>query len=459
MKKYIFGAIYLLLFFAIMLSGVATMPYIKQDGAAEKRILAEFPEIKSEDGTLNIADFPADFEAWLDDHIGLRMVWMQQYASLHAAMGSSVNDQVIVGRDGWLYFEPTVPDFTGADALTENQIWRVKYTLEAIDRALDVPMAIFFAPNKNTVYPEYMPAIYPETGSEHAMEWLIENADVNIIDSLSALSGDGLYHVTDTHWNNRGARIGASLIINEVNALTGADGISPDPDAAYTTEPYVGDLGQMLFPGNPPEDVQLVYAAAVQNYKYKGRFRTAEDLTITTEGDGAPLNVLMLRDSFTNLLIEPISNAYSNVQYRRAMPLPLSDAEEFDVVVLEMVERRIGELLVGAPVLPAAETAAWDETEENCTAGAYVVPGKDMTLIYGSLNKSVDRLTSLKVSVTSGNETVYYEALPVSGTDHDNGDGSFSLYVPAVPENALIQVYMAGDSELLSQPVSPEAAK
>lgn len=459
MKKYIFGAIYLLLFFAIMLSGVATMPYIKQDGAAEKRILAEFPEIKSADGTLSIADFPAGFEAWLDDHIGLRMIWMQQYASLHAAMGSSVNDQVIVGSDGWLYFEPTVPDFTGSDALTENQRWRVKYTLEAIDRALDVPMVVFFAPNKNTVYPEHMPAIYPETSSAHAMEWLIGNADVNIIDSVSALSGDGLYHVTDTHWNSKGARIGASLIIGEINALTGTDGVSPDPAAPYIIEPYVGDLGQMLFPGNPPEDVQLAYADSAQNFKYKGRFRSTEDLTITTEGDGAPLNVLMLRDSFTNLLIEPISNAYSNVQYRRAMPLPLSDAEEYDVVVLEMVERRIGELLVGAPVLPAAETAAWTDMKPNCSAEAYIVPGKDMTLIYGQLSDSVDRLTSLKVSVTSGDETVYYEALPVSGADIDDGDGSFCLYVPVVPENAVIQVYMAGDSELLSESVSPVVAE
>ena len=61
--------------------------------------------------------------------------------------------------------------------------------------------------------------------------------------------------------------------------------------------------------------------------------------------------------------------------------------------------------------------------------------------------------------MTYDDETVYYEALPVSGADIDDGDGSFCLYVPVVPENAVIQVYMAGDSELLSESVSPVVAE
>ena len=451
MKRYIFGAIYMLLFFAIALSGIITMPYIKQDGTAEKRILAEYPEIKTAEGKLNIINFPSGFENWLDDHVGLRTIWMQQYAALHASLGSSVNDQVIIGKDGWLYFEPTVADYTGADCLTENERWRVKYTLEAIDRALDVPFTVFFAPNKNTLYPENMPAMYPAAESEHAVEWLIENTDISIIDSVSALSCEGLYHLTDTHWNTKGARIGAACIIEEVNAITGTSGIAPNPYSAYNEEAYVGDLGQMLFPSAPPADVQLVYEDSMQNFKYKGRFRTTEDLTITTEGNGASLNVLMLRDSFTNLLIEPISNAYSNVQYRRAMPLPLSDANEYDVVVLEMVERRIGELLTGAPDILAKETAPIPNMHPNCNAEVFCIQEKDHALIYGTLDSCVNRIDDLRVAVINGDNTAYYEALPVSGGDADTGDGSFSMHIPELPEGAQIQVYMAGDTALLSE--------
>lgn len=453
MKKKLAGAIYLLLFLALCLSAAATMPFIKQDGAAEKRTLAAFPSLRDENGALQLTAIPGQFEAWLDDHVGLRTLWTQQYARLHAALGASSNDSVVVGRDGWLYFEPTLPDYTGVDALDENQRYRAKLALETIDRALDVPLVVFFAPNKNTVAPEAMPAAYPRAEEAHAIGWLIENADVNIIDSVPALTGEGLYHATDTHWNNRGARIGAGLIINAVNQLTGADGAAPDPNADYTLEPYTGDLGQMLFPNNPPADVQLAYADAAQNFDFAGRYRTPEDMTITTEGSGAPLKLLMLRDSFTNLLIEPISNAYSDVQYRRAMPFPLSDAGEYDAVVLEMVERRIGELLTAAPVIPAPESEPWTETESGCAAEAVFIQEKDRVLITGRTDKAVDRLTQLNVAVTDRGQTAYYEAFP-SG---EHGDGSFSLYVESLAEGAEIQVFMAGEETLLSEktPVLP----
>lgn len=453
MKK-LFGLIYLFLFFAMMLSGVLTMPFIKQDGTTENRILASFPSLRKEDGSVNLVDFPGQFEDWLDDHIGLRMIWMQQYASMHSVLGTSVNEQVIVGRDGWLFYEPTIADYTGEEDLTENERYRVKYVLEALDRAIEAPLVIFFAPNKNTLYAHYMPSGYPMSSDIHVMQWLFENADVNIIDSYSLLSQEGLYHATDTHWNRKGARIGASAIIARLNALTGVEGVSPDPYSAYSMEEYAGDLGRMLFANDPPLDWQMVYEDQTQNYKYVGRYRTPEDMTITTAGEGVPLKLLVLRDSFSNLLVESLSNAYSDVQYRRAMPLPLWDAQEYDAVVLEMVERRIGELLDDAPDIQAIEVQPWEELDVNCTAEVYAEVRNKGVLLYGEMESSADRLSELKVSVSVGDETHFYEAYPVSGSSHLTGDGCFALYLSELASDALIQVYMAGDSVLVSQPCS-----
>jgi len=74
-------------------------------------------------------------------------------------------------------------------------------------------------------------------------------------------------------------------------------------------------------------------------------------------------------------------------------------------------------------------------------------------LITGRTDASVDRLASLKVSVTSGGETKFYEAFP-SGK---HGDGSFSLYVETLAEGATVQVFMSGETTLLSAqtPVLP----
>lgn len=450
MKKKWAEAAYLVLFFAMMLVGVAMIPLIRQDGTAEKRILAKAPSIWDEEGWLNLADFPAQFEDWLDDHIGLRAVWTQQYARLHAALGSSVSDQVILGEDGWLYYEPTIPDYTGVDALDENARWRVKYTLEALDRALESELVVFFAPNKNTVVPDYMPTRYPLAQQEHALHWLIENANVEIVDSVSALSDAELYYRTDTHWNAKGARIGASLIIDRINALTNALGAAMDPEAEYTLKAYTGDLGQMLFPTNPPEDVQIAFEDSRQNFEYVGRYRTSEDMTIVTSGSGYDLNVLVLRDSFSDLLIEPLSNAYSNVEYRRAMPFPLMDAEEFDVVVLEMVERRIGELLEDAPKILSVQTEPWKESVINCEAEVCARREKNCVLLYGCLSQSVSRLEKLTVCVSSNGENAYYEAFPTCSGDFF-GDGCFSMYLTDLAQDAAVQVCMSGDRTLLSE--------
>ena len=45
----------------------------------------------------------------------------------------------------------------------------------------------FCAPNKNSIYSEYMPARYPAAPDGHALQWLAENCAVPIVDALGAL--------------------------------------------------------------------------------------------------------------------------------------------------------------------------------------------------------------------------------------------------------------------------------
>jgi len=448
MKK-VLKLAWLAAFLGICLLAVITMPFIRQDGASEKRILAAFPSVWAEEGGLNL-QFPAQFEDWLDDHVGMRGIWRQDYAELHAAMGASVSEKVIIGKDGWLYFDETIADYTGVGALTEDERHQVKVVLETLERALDVPLTVMFVPNKNSVYPQYMPDMYPQAQEMRTSQWLLENCDADLVDLTDALAQDGLYHKTDTHWNNYGARIGAGALIAHLNEITGVKAEVPDHDGACSFEAYAGDLGQMLFPQDPPEDHQLIYVNAGQNYEYEGRYRTPEDLTITTSGGGAPLKLLMLRDSFTNLLIEPLSNAYAQVQYRRAMPLPLTDAGEYDAVVLEMVERRIGELLDAAPVIFAPETTAWTANEVNCTAQITAAAEKEGVRLSGFLDAEATQLECIKAMVAAQGKTAYYDAFPVRS---EAGQG-FSLLIAGLPEGAQVQVYAAGQNTLLSEPTN-----
>jgi hypothetical protein len=172
----------------------------------------------------------------------------------------------------------------------------------------------------------------------------------------------------------------------------------------------------------------------------------------------------VLRDTFSNALIPYLSNAFSNVLYKRQMPLPLLDINHIDAVVLEIVERRLPELLLGAPMMMAQPCAAWENTGGSSAVCAYAVPASDGIRVFGFASGSIDRIKECSVSITDADGTAYYRAFPVWETKYAqelgildiNQDGAYSLLLPELPENAQIQVRFAGDSVLVTKPAAIE---
>ena len=79
----------------------------------ENRVLAAKPVLHQEDGSLN-RDYPTEFDAWFSDSFGLRTQLVTAYSKLSGSIfGVSAEKDVIIGKDGWLYYTPTVPDATG----------------------------------------------------------------------------------------------------------------------------------------------------------------------------------------------------------------------------------------------------------------------------------------------------------------------------------------------------------
>ncbi|HIT34388.1 MAG TPA: hypothetical protein IAC31_07170 [Candidatus Faecousia intestinigallinarum] len=63
-----------------------------------------------ENNTLN-PDFLGDAAAWLEDHFYLRQEFISLNNALTAGLfGASSAEDVLVGRDGWLYYASTVED-------------------------------------------------------------------------------------------------------------------------------------------------------------------------------------------------------------------------------------------------------------------------------------------------------------------------------------------------------------
>jgi lysophospholipase L1-like esterase len=471
MMKRFLKITYCILFLMISSACVLGMPFYKNDGSAQKRVMAELPQLFV-DSKLNLS-FPEAFEDWLKDHIAWRDELVTIRSRVLKDIQTSSDKQVIIGTDGWLYFQETVPDFTGEGTFTENQLYRLNAVIREIDDALShegTPLIVAIAPNKSTVYPGFMPSGYPRRsypGNTERLQAMKAAHYVNLTELLKdkARQERLLYHKTDTHWNNYGARLCANALLSAISDATKISVSLPDlaKDGAMRRD-WTGDLNQMIYPANTPKEDQYYYSDTEPVYTVKGRMRSLEDLNIKTAGGKTGLNLLVLRDSFSNALIPYLSNAFSNVEYKRQMPLPLLDVNNVDAVVLEIVERRLPELLSGAPVMMAQPCGAWENTGGSSAVNAYAVSTSDGIRVWGFASGSVDRITECTVSITTANDIVYYRAFPVweskyaqaHGVSDANQDSAFSLLLPQLPQNAQIQVRFAGDSVFMTKPAAIE---
>ena len=267
MKKS-FKLLYTVLFFLVCCLPALLMPFFKNDASIEKRELTEFPEYISE-GKLNL-QFSDQFESWFNDHLPLRSQLLSASNYLKGELMHAQTSNVIVGKEGWLFFASEAADYMDTNALTDSQVRAVAVTLSLIEEHVEraggrftfVPM-----PNKSSVYGEYMPAQYHGADENNLtrISDILREYGVNFTDMLSVLSGNkdrGLYHRRDSHWNYMGALIGYEAIMDSLGK-----GHPTYSNADYPTEKtWRGDLDKLLYPAGGVMDYQ--YSLDISHSKF-----------------------------------------------------------------------------------------------------------------------------------------------------------------------------------------------
>src|SRR5882724_11504922 len=145
---------------------------------------------------LPMANRPAKFESWLNDHFPLRgwiILWhsLVQYRLLHAAATN-----VVVGRDNWLFYtgDRTLDDLRGRDELTQAQLVNWRNALEGRRAWLaerHIAYLFVVVPNKSTIHPEELPWLLQmqmHPGKlDQLMNYLRLHSSVPVVDLRDAL--------------------------------------------------------------------------------------------------------------------------------------------------------------------------------------------------------------------------------------------------------------------------------
>jgi len=350
---------------AVLLPVMATVDPLR--GAAirwEQRRAAAWPPVAM---LATPAKFGAAFGQAFADRFGMRSALIvAQHWALVDIFGVSPVANVMIGRDGWLFWlgedarsldrhyrgTRRVPDFEA-----EAYVAEVKRRHEYL-RSRGVAYLPIIVPEKFTIYPEYLPSwVAPgrnPTLLARTMDRLAEDGSVPYVDLRPVLretkGGERLYYLTDSHWNLAGAGVAYVAIMHAVQALlpgrlaTVAPPVRPPYIAGRDV--YWGDLARAMgIPFRFTEPDYLPLDAVTSNPRRAGllaRPIAMRGLMTIYEQPNADLpRLVMNRDSMAVALIPLLSENFHRSVYVQSTALAREtiEREHPDIVIDEIVER------------------------------------------------------------------------------------------------------------------------
>ena len=436
MKKFAsiaFMAVSLLFCFLV---GVSAL-FSEADVSVEQRDATPFPAFYSPEDGLN-----KEFDAQLSDYLSERMPFRSMVLDWKATVmqnvfASSTAADVVIGKNGWLYFEPTIPEYTGTSLLSDRSIANIVETLTQISEYCEStghPFVFTVAPNKNTLYDENMPFRFlrGEVSNYSRLRDAFADSDVPFVDfsEMDTWSQESLYYATDSHWNMRGAAMAYDSLLDslQIDHYDYAEG-------KWTAGEKQTDLMRMLYPNRKQTEEELI-PDVEYTYEYTSRFRSEEDINITTANESGQGSLLMFRDSFGNALLPFFAQHFSSACFTRAVPIDLTQAKDGDVIVYEIVQRNIGNIISYAPILPAKKSSLQpNETGDDGLVRLLTKPQNSLLHIYGEMDEStlaVDSKIFLQLTGEDGSHG-FYRCFPISEASLYNDsvvrDNGFSCYL------------------------------
>jgi alginate O-acetyltransferase complex protein AlgJ len=249
-----YWALLIFLLLALPLIVTVFVPAGKSASVQEARVLAPEPELPS-----TLAGwwmFPRQIDAYLQDHFGLRPVFLRAYALLMShILSDSGNAEVLVGPQGWMFWRSNSMIEQSAGMIRrDDRVTQSADILAAMRNALaarGIRLLVALAPNSATIYPDQLPRWARNRGQRTEYDVLLDALaargilGVDLRPAIRAAQAQGeVYHMHDTHWTARGALAG-------FNAIVQADshpGWALDPQFVVGPPATLagGDLARML---------------------------------------------------------------------------------------------------------------------------------------------------------------------------------------------------------------------
>lgn len=274
--------------------------------------------------------YPGQYEKYFQDSFGLRDKFLRWHSlQTLSVFDTSPSPLVFLGRDDWMFYygNQTVPVYRGLEPFSQTGPDRLEAFVAGVKARKDWLAGIgcehllVIAPNKESVYPEYMPGFWTRLGPtrlDQFMEAVRRDGSLNVIDLRPVFEaaksqdkpGDHIYFEEGTHWNGRGSLIAYNEIMREAGRLLG--GIGPKPAGAFEvkqTKGFTDTWRRSMYALDTSRQTEVIYALKTEERKARVIQESAwgtNRVCRSEVGDPKLPSALFLHDSFGPYIEEPL---------------------------------------------------------------------------------------------------------------------------------------------------------
>lgn len=294
--------------------------------------------------------YTAQVNRFMNDHVGLRETLLKLHAKFqYRLLNRAISDKAVIGKNGWLFYSERdvlkSADLRPSFGKPEAAKWLAPLIdYQRIIEGHGGKLVVVLVPEKHHVYPEYLPSSYRYTRNGRRAD-VIENMAastgvkvINLLDPMLAEKSSGkLYLKSDSHWTQRGAYVAYRELVKELQL--------DKPTLPFNSweklkeiEPVrgSGDLAALL---NLRHEFEEEYERHIPVHKQEG-----------IDLDTPRLSLLLIGDSFSARLHDFLPSSFIGtlfVHHRFAtLPTSVVSKRTPDIVVVEIIERALGEPLV-----------------------------------------------------------------------------------------------------------------
>lgn len=320
-------------------------------------------------------NFPGPYEKYYNDNFTIRSIMVKNYnlLNLEVFKKSPVPDQVVIGKDKWLFMAgKELESYEGKNRFEQSELEAYKEELEYRKKYLEERGCKFYfviAPVKANIYPEKMPAeifrFNKQSWGEQLNEYLEANCDVKPINVYNILRANKdhelLYYMIDNHWNELGAFYAATEIFKRFQKdFPEIEIASLEDYNIVKSVKKIGNIAQMLSgignysdytfqlipkSGFQAQDVTPAGYPVVKGFPYPADYEKDKEI----KGSAKP-KILIITDSYGVNIFPFIAEGFGrSVKIFDAWQYKLNEdlvnAEKPDIVLLIALESNVRTLL------------------------------------------------------------------------------------------------------------------